>query len=210
MRKKFRLIALICYSLFFSISLKAQDEVKIGTQIWSTKNLNVSRFRNGDIIVEAKTKEEWGKANNSITPAWCYYENDSTKGKIYGKLYNFYAIIDARGLAPNGWRIPNDKEWDILVNFLGGAWTLTGNKLKTITNWKVNNGNNSSGFSALPGGKRGLDGNCIYMGIFAFFWSTSLNNNGYASYRNIVDFSDRINTEYAGKGNGFSVRCVKN
>ena len=78
-------------------------EVKIGDQIWMVENLNVDKFRNGDIIPEAKTNEEWKKANENKQPAWCYYGNDLTYGEKYGKLYNWYAVTDQRGLAPEGY-----------------------------------------------------------------------------------------------------------
>jgi uncharacterized protein (TIGR02145 family) len=212
MNKNKRFLISISTILFIFITnvVTAQKEVIIGTQTWTASNLNVSKFKNGDIITEAKSLEEWRFCNEKKTPAWCYYENDSTNAGKYGKLYNYYAVIDARGIAPIGWRVPNDKEWDILVNFLGGSWNLSGNKLKTQTGWKVNNGNNSTGFGAPPGGRRGLDGVFIYMGIFAFYWSTTTDNNGSAGYRNLVDFSDRVFSDYTGKGNGFSVRCIKN
>ena len=72
-----------------------------------SKNLNVSRFRNGEIIFEAKTIEEWEKAGENKTPAWCYYNNNPTNGAKYGKLYNWYAVNDIRALAPKGWHIPS-------------------------------------------------------------------------------------------------------
>jgi len=80
--------------------------VNIGTQTWMAKNLNVSIFANGDPIPEVKTNEEWKKAAEEKKPAWCYYENDPANGAIYGKLYNWYAVSDPRGLAPKGWHIP--------------------------------------------------------------------------------------------------------
>lgn len=85
--------------------------VKIGDQIWMTENLNVDRFRNGDPIPEARTDEEWEKAGDNSMPAWCYYENNSENGAVFGKLYNWFAVMDSRGLAPEGQHIPNDREW---------------------------------------------------------------------------------------------------
>ncbi len=94
------------------------NSVKIGNQVWMTENLNVDRFRNGELIPEAKTKEEWIKAGENKQPAWCYYNNDPSNGKKYGKLYNWYAVSDSRGLAPENWRIPSDKEWVLLVELV--------------------------------------------------------------------------------------------
>ncbi|MBM3455516.1 MAG: hypothetical protein FJX80_10255, partial [Bacteroidetes bacterium] len=107
--------------------------VKIGAQTWMAENLNVSTFRNGDPIPEAKTNEEWEKAGKEGKPAWCYYENDSKNGAKYGKLYNWYAVNDSRGLAPTGWHIPSDAEWTTLENQLGDD---AGKKMKSTSGWK--------------------------------------------------------------------------
>jgi uncharacterized protein (TIGR02145 family) len=108
--------------------------VKIGTQTWTTENLNVSTFRNGDPIMEAKTNEEWEQAGENKQPAWCYYENDPKNGAKYGKLYNWYAVNDSRGLAPAGWHVPSDAEWTTLSTFLGGESTA-GKKMKSLNGW---------------------------------------------------------------------------
>ena len=106
--------------------------VKIGTQTWMTENLNVSTFRNGDPIPEAKTKEEWESAGTNHQPAWCYYDNDPKNGAKYGKLYNWYAVIDSRGLAPEGWHVPSDAEWTTLKSNLGDD---SGNTMKSKSGW---------------------------------------------------------------------------
>ena len=95
-------------------------EVKIGTQVWMTRNLATDTFRNGDPIFEAKTDDEWLNACLDEKPAWCYYRNEASNGSVYGKLYNWFAVIDSRGLAPLGWHIPNDNEWNQLITHLGG------------------------------------------------------------------------------------------
>ena len=110
------------------------ETVKIGTQEWMTKNLDVATFRNGDPIPEAKTDEEWKKAWEEGKPAWCYYDNDPANGKKYGKLYNWYAVNDSRGLAPHRYHIPSDKEWWKLINFLGGK-SVAGAKMKSTSGW---------------------------------------------------------------------------
>ena len=94
--------------------------VTIGTQVWTTKNLDVATFRNGDAIPEAKTNKEWEAAGENKQPAWCYYENNTANGTKYGKLYNWYAVVDSRGLAPTGYHIPTDDEWTVLSTYLGG------------------------------------------------------------------------------------------
>jgi hypothetical protein len=89
-------------------------EMKIGNQIWMAENLNVDKFRNGDLIPEAKTDEEWITADENNQPAWCYINNDPATANNFGKLYNWPAVADPRGLAPEGWHIPNDMEWEKL------------------------------------------------------------------------------------------------
>lgn len=92
-------------------------EIKIGSQIWMAENLNVDKFRNGDLISEAKTNEEWENAIDNGQPAWCYVNNDSATGLSVGKLYNQHAIFDLRRIAPEGWHIPNDVEWEKLDEY---------------------------------------------------------------------------------------------
>jgi len=91
----------------------ASNEVTIGNQVWMSQNLNVDKFRNGDPIPHAETREEWEKAGENRHPAWCYYDNDSANADKYGKLYNWYAVNDPRGLAPEGWKIPSHEDWTL-------------------------------------------------------------------------------------------------
>ena len=99
-----------------SIKFKSRT---IGTQEWMVKNLDVVTFRNGDSIREVRSIDEWYLAGLHKEPAWCYYENDSKMGERYGKLYNWFAVVDPRGLAPDGWHIPSNREWEVLHNFIG-------------------------------------------------------------------------------------------
>lgn len=114
-----------------SLGLNAQT-VTIGTQVWMTKNLDVAKFRNGDPIPEAKTDEEWKKAGENKQPAWCYYDNNPANGVKYGKLYNWYAVNDPRGIAPVGYHVPTDAEWTKLEDLLGSD---AGKKMKSATGW---------------------------------------------------------------------------
>ena len=123
-----KLLSLI---LLLSFTIKAQD-VTIGTQTWTSKNLDVSKFRNGEAIPLAKTNAEWALAGQNKQPAWCYYENKGENGTKYGKLYNWYALNDPRGLAPNGYHIPSNAEWTILTDNLGEE---TGTKMKSTSGW---------------------------------------------------------------------------
>ena len=103
--------------------------VTIGTQVWMKENLNVSVFKNGVAIPEVKDNAAWEKAGDNHQPAWCYYGSDPKNGAKYGKLYNWYAVIDTNGLCPTGWHVPSDAEWDILVTYLGGT-DVAGAKMK--------------------------------------------------------------------------------
>ena len=129
--KKISLI--LIYLIGFGYISYAQT-VTIGTQVWMTKNLDVATFRNGDPIPQAKTDEEWEKAGENEQPAWCYYNNDPANGAKYGKLYNWYAVNDSRGLAPSGYHIPSDAEWTRLTDFLGGE-KVAGPKMKSKSGW---------------------------------------------------------------------------
>jgi uncharacterized protein (TIGR02145 family) len=135
-------------------------EVKIGDQVWMEKNLNVVCFRNGDTIPEAKTEEEWQLAGSTKRPAWSYYDNNIENGKKYGKLYNWYAVTDPRGLAPEGWHVATYDDWMKLIITVEGPLSPSNEnhvakKLKSKTDWSENGcGTNETGFNALPGGCR--------------------------------------------------------
>ena len=147
---------LLLLILLLSFTIKAQ-EIKIGTQTWTSKNLEVTKYRNGDVIPQVVQDTTWASLT---TGAWCYYENKAENGTIYGKLYNWYAVNDPRGLAPKGYHIPTDAEWTILTDYLGGD-TIAGTKMKSTSGWDNNgNGTNTktSGFSGLPGGSRYTNG----------------------------------------------------
>jgi uncharacterized protein (TIGR02145 family) len=185
------------------------NSVKIGNQIWMTENLNVDRFQNGDIIPEAKTAEKWEAAGNAKRPAWCYYDNDPKNGDKYGKLYNWYAVNDKRGLAPAGWHVPSDSEWTILSTYLGGE-DAPGNKMKSTSDWKGdNNGTNSSGFSGLPGGFCTSNRYFLNVGNYGFWWSTSEYDAKNAYERALSEGYSGLLRDRTSKGHGYSVRCVE-
>jgi uncharacterized protein (TIGR02145 family) len=183
--------------------------VHIGDQVWMAKNLNVDHYRNGDPIPEVKDLVEWKRLT---TGAWCYYDNDPANGEIYGKLYNWYTVNDPRGLAPEGWHVSTDEEWQTLVDYLGGE-DVAGGKMKGkgIKHWESPNegATNESGFTALPGGFRSDDGNFIYIGYFASFWS-STDCLGYVAWsRNLFSNYSGIARLDSNERNGFSVRCLR-
>ncbi|MDP4224165.1 MAG: FISUMP domain-containing protein [Bacteroidota bacterium] len=183
--------------------------VMIGTQRWAVANLNISTFQNGDSIHEVKTNQEWVAAGEAGRPAWCYYNNDPANGKKYGKLYNWYAVNDPRGLCPAGWSIPGNADWSKLASTLGGA-EMAGSKLKSTTGWVVDNtGNNESGFTGFPGGYRVENGTFMNLGSIGTWWSSSESKpqNAYDFYLVLKSNLDRSSSP---KQRGESVRCIKN
>lgn len=185
--------------------------VQIDKQVWMLGNLDVSRFRNGDTIYQAKTADEWRMAALAGKPAWCHYNNDSAFGNTYGKLYNWYAVNDPRGLAPEGWRIPTSSDWSKLIALLGSV-DIAGMKLKSTQGWKLNgNGNNKSGFTALPGGYRSENGVFAELLNKGQWWAASSNIGGTEQdYSILLDSGVEAIFMKVKKLSGFSVRCIKN
>jgi uncharacterized protein (TIGR02145 family) len=194
------------------------ESVRIGNQEWMTRNLDVDRFRNGDIIPHVESDEEWKKAGENSQPAWCYYDNDPENGKKYGKLYNWYAVNDIRGLAPEGFHVPTDEEWTILETFLGGD-DFADHKMKSVEGWvdwededgelQNGNGDNSSGFNVLPGGYRNDDGSFFSIRFIAFFWSATESVSSYAWSRSLISNNGFVFRYLDDKRNGFSFRCLR-
>jgi uncharacterized protein (TIGR02145 family) len=197
---------------------KVYKTVVIGNQTWMAENLNVATFRNGDPIPEAKTDEEWIKAGKNKQPAWCYYNNDPKNGHKYGKLYNWHAVNDKRGLAPEGWNIPSQDDWSILVEYLGGL-ELAGQKMQSTNGWFENkNGTNESGFLGLPSGSRRTIGEFWFIGENCVWWSSIENDLfGYSEKENklisawgwTLDFNYGLVGYDGNKAEGLSVRCLK-
>ncbi len=193
--------------------------VKICYQVWMKKNLDVDHYLNGDSIPQVTDPLQFG---NLTTGAWCYYDNDPANGAIYGKLYNWYALNDPRGLAPEGWHLPTNEEWDELASCLGGL-TVAGGKLKTIGTQEAGNGlwaapnsggTNESGFTALPGGVFNTVSNSwASIGTDGIWWSmtdSQTGNPSHAWYWGLSSTSTALRKEYYHKSNAYSVRCVRN
>lgn len=217
---KFKTLLLSC-SLIICTILPSMDDneknkdgayfeiIKIGSQEWMSENLNVCNFRNGDSIFEGRTDEEWIKAGVNKEPAWCYYDYNPENGIRYGKLYNWYAVIDPRGLSPKGWHVPSDSEWDELEKFLGT--NDIGTKLKNSYGWENDgNGKNDTNFNGLPGGYRYYsDGSFNNRGDYGYWWSSTENLSNDAWYRVLNCFDSNIGRYPGNKRTGFSVRCIK-
>jgi uncharacterized protein (TIGR02145 family) len=133
------------------------------------KNLDVTTFRNGDLVPQVKSYDEWEKAGKEGRPAWCYYGNDTGIGKEYGRMYNWFAVNDPRGLAPEGWHIPTNDDWITLENFVGIS--SAGTQLKCNTGHSNITNNKSNNFCALLGGYRDRNGNFTGIGEFTYLSS---------------------------------------
>jgi len=198
------------------------ETVKIGDQWWISENLKVSRYRNGDSIPHVTDIAEWAELTEG---AWSYYENDTTYHDIYGKLYNWYAAVDPRGLCPEGWHVPSEDEWHALETFLGGRSTSQG-LMKSIRTdpdphprWRKPNeeATNESGFSGLPGGYRRADGNFrqpwdgrVITEFVGSWWSSTEYDNMFAYFRDlgwVITEPDR--DFHSEKPGGKSIRCMK-
>jgi uncharacterized protein (TIGR02145 family) len=205
---------LLLISLFRSEIIDAQTgkTVKIGNQEWMSINLDEDKFRNGDPIPYIESNEEWKKAGENKQPAWCYYDNDLANGAKYGKLYNWYAVTDPRGLCPAGWHVPSDAEWTQLTEHLGGE-KKAGKKMKAKEGWfKKGNGNNSSGFTGLPSGFRHfLLGTFVGVSGNGGWWSSSefqLHTDN-AWKRHLRNENGDVDRSVFSKNFGMSVRCLK-
>jgi uncharacterized protein (TIGR02145 family) len=187
----------------------AQKTVKIGNQSWATTNLDVSTYRNGDEIPQVEDVEAWAKLTKG---AWCYYDNKSANGPIYGKLYNLYAVTDKRGLAPKGFHIPTDAEWTILTDYLGGK-DAAGGKMKEAgtSHWLSPNtgATNSSGFKALPGGYRYSGGTFGFFGNYGLWWSNTQGGTDILAWDRFLYSNDVVVGRFDDfERSGMSVRCI--
>jgi uncharacterized protein (TIGR02145 family) len=186
--------------------------VRVWNQEWFSKNLDVTKFRNGDEIPEAKTEQQWIEAGEKKQPAWCYYNNDIKKGAVFGKLYNYYAVKDPRGLAPIGFHIPELDEWGELNQYLGSSYAT---KIKSPILWPPNcNGNNETGFNGLPSGNRDINGNFSGVTSASSWWSSSefdefIDGSMGVLFFGIEDCDNPSSRWYLDPREGHPVRCVK-
>ena len=216
-------------TLITDIDGNSYPTVKICNQTWMAKNLDVARYRNGDIIPQVTDPTQWA---NLTTGAWCWYNNDSSNGAVYGRLYNWYAVNDPRGLAPEGWHVPSDGEWNQLVKCIDPNADTTclnciqspiaGGKLKEVgtSHWMDPNigASNDYQFTALPGGGRIINSNNDFYskGEVISIW-TSTSDNNCVKYREILNTESLIsrsngcldNPSNNVKNNGLYVRCIK-
>ncbi len=188
------------------------NTVSKGEKVWMRDNLNVSTYRNGDTIIHAKTREAWLDAAAKGQGAWCYYNNDPANGKKYGRLYNWYAVNDPRGIAPTGWHIPSRAEWDSLVTALAGEAAPARKKLPALKAWHYPSSgiDNAIHFNAVPGGIRETEDDAFrFGGEEAYFWSASEASPAQASYAQFNFENSTIKLDVQEKREGASVRCIK-
>jgi uncharacterized protein (TIGR02145 family) len=190
----------------FDADGNAYTSVVIGTQEWLSQNLKTTKYCNGDPLVTDLISISW---QSSSVGAWAYYNDDSTMNDIFGKLYNFYAVTDTRGVCPCGWHVPTTIEWNTLADFLGGP-TTSGGTLKSTTNWNTPNtgATNASGFGAKGGGYRLSNGNYSQQNVYGYFWT----KNTFGSegvYRRLNFDTAAVQSLFYSKRGGLSVRCLK-
>jgi uncharacterized protein (TIGR02145 family) len=194
------------------------SNVTIGTQIWQNANYDGTTYRDGTPIPQVTDHTAW---QNLTTGAWCYYDNVTANGTIYGKLYNWYAVAGIHDTDPNtlnkifaplGWHVPTDAEWTTLTTFLGGE-SVAGGKMKATgtTLWYSPNtaATNSSGFTGFPGGYRGGNGAFYGIGSYGFWWSASEFAAPNAWYRYLDYYDGDANRGSGSENAGFSVRCLR-
>ena len=193
--------------------------VRIGTQVWMKENLKVSKYRNGNSIPTGLNDSQW---SGTTSGAYSIYSNDPTNNAIFGKLYNWFAVADPRGLCPAGWHVPTDSEWYSLENYLdptvnnpntaGFRGTDVGGRLKAVSSlWTSPNvgATNFSGFTALPGGRRDSNGIFNGYGSNGFWWSSSVISSILIWDRYLTGGNSSSNRDDDYKPNGISVRCIK-
>ena len=189
------------------------ETIIIGEQEWMSTNLNTSSFRNGTPIYHAVNEEEWEYASKNHLPAFCHYENNDSLGLIFGKLYNYYAVIDENGLAPTNFKIPSVTDWTGLATHYGGLM-VAGTHIKSIDCWESGTSDSSITqelclFNGFPGGLRYPLGYFDLANSNGFWWSMTNYDHANAMGINLYYDDTMILKRHYGKGNGFSVRCLK-
>ncbi len=196
-------------------------------------NLRVTRYNNEDEIPAGLSNTEW---SNTTSGAYAIYNNDDNMLEAYGKLYNWYAVDDSRGLCPEGWSVPSDADWTALVNYVvsqgfPNEWNNpngAGNALKSCRQvghpdggdcdtsehprWNshgTHSGFDEFGFSALPGGYRNTDGGYGNIGRYGYWWSSSEFSSANAWFRSVGSDYGTVFRDYVDERLGFSVRCVR-
>ena len=182
--------------------------VTIGEQVWMKENLRTTKYNDGTPIKMITDYDEWA---GYTAPAYSWYNNDSTYKETFGALYNWYAV-DTKKLCPAGWHVPVDSDWVKLVFYLGNS-EIAGDKLKAAGTyyWREPNSeaDNSSGFTALPGGFRSYNGTFNYTGMAGYWWTSTEYSATNVYFYNLRYKFPNVYKFISEKNNGFSVRCIK-
>ena len=202
----------LTYGTMSDIDGNSYQTITIGNQVWMAENLRTTKFRNGELIANVTTNSEWVALRSS---AYASYENQEDIDAIAtnGLLYNWFAVSDNQNIAPEGWHVATQSEWEALINTLGGGG-IAGGKIKEAGNSHWNSPNsgatNNSGFTALPSGRREYtDGSFINSGYNGFWWTSSAYNPDYSWYFQLNYDTENIIAANFHKQYGFAVRCVK-
>ena len=197
--------------------------VKIGDQIWMAENLKTTKYRNGEPISNVTNKSQWNELSIKPASAQCAYNNDHINSNKYGRLYNWYAVSDSRNIAPPGWHVPSDGEWNKMTDYLDINHNIFGPEAKALAatiEWPTYSSvfecisdqlikNNVTGFTALPGGFRWECGEFVSIGYGGYLWSYTEKDTS-TVWRRLLGFEDRPIVRGAfNKCCGLSVRCVK-
>lgn len=180
---------------------------KICGQFWMTENLKTTKYNDGTIIPTSLSNTAW---EATTTGAYGIYNDASASNTTYGKLYNWYAANSTK-LAPVGWHVATEAEWQALVTCLGGT-TVAGGKMKaTSVLWQAPNtgASNSSGFNALPSGFKGSSGSYGSLGAVAYFWGSNQRSTAQGEYLVLNNDFASVAFNGANKTFGYSVRCIK-
>ena len=182
--------------------------VAIGDQCWFAENLRNEHYANGDAIAGELNEEMWENADLTNSGAQAIYANNSSHLATYGRLYNWFAVDDARGLCPSGWHVPTDGEYTTLTDGLGGLSVAGGKMKSSASDSPAWDGTNTSGFSGLAGGFRGDGGAFNNGGDDGYFGSASADGPD-AWLRRLNGGDTGVNRYVYYQRNGFSVRCVR-
>jgi uncharacterized protein (TIGR02145 family) len=198
-----------CPDSIVDIDGNVYEVIDVDGTCWTTSNLTVSRFSNGDSIPTETLGENWIQLTTS---AQCFYENDSANLNIYGRLYNGYAASDSRGVCPTGWAVPHDSDWVNMANYLGGE-SIAGDKLKTLDLWygPGTPATDEIGFSAKPGGDRIIQGNGSFGSLTSMgnWWTLTEEGSEVLKNRYITYANSFVLAANNSKKLGFSIRCIR-
>jgi len=181
------------------------ETVLIGEQCWFAENLRSNYYSDGSLVESTQNNSSWASGSVGMI---CTYGNVASNEDLYGSLYNWYAVADVRGLCPTGWHVPEEVEWQNLIDSAGGAG-VAGEILKSQDFWaNESQGNDALDFDGRPGGYRRYNGSYQTLGSKGYWWTSTAVNDGQAtifelnSTAAVATYPDLIN-------GGFSVRCIK-